>query len=425
MRILVITPYYAPDLGASAGLYEMLCQELVCLGHEVSVISAVPHYPTGRVSSDFKGRLIQREKCRGVDVTRVWVPSLNRSNLGQRLLIFLCYQLLAVFVGMRRRYEVVIASNPAFEVALPLLYLGFVWGKRVIYSVHEIYPDVGVKLGIFRNRAVIAAIDWMERLCFRRAAYVRVISEGYKKSLEARGVPESKLVVIGDWINTDFVRPQPRRNAFSAEWGLDDLFVVMYAGNIGPTQGLESVVETAQLLAAKPSIRFVFVGEGASKAGLEALAKSRGLKNILFAPFQAREVLPQVLATADVSLVTLKEGLAANSVPSKFFSILASGRPVIASVDPDSDISALVRASQCGVVAEPENPHALADKILDLSHDVTRRDWFGENGRNYVSRFRSKRQAAERFQSLIVSSPSPTKQPAVKPVQEGQVVRDG
>jgi putative colanic acid biosynthesis glycosyltransferase WcaI len=425
VRILVITPFYAPDLGPSAALYEMLCEELVRLGHEVSVISAVPHYPTGRVSKDFRGHLVQRENRRGVDVTRVWVPSVDRSKLSQRLLSFMCYQLLAAFIEIRRRYDVVIVTNPAFEVALPLFLLGFVRRKRVIYSVQEIYPDVGIKLGIFRHRAVISFVEWMERFCCNRAAYVHVISEGYKRALEAKGIPSSKLTVIWDWIDTDFVRPLPRRNAFSARWGLDDLLVVMYAGNIGPTQGLESVVQAAQLLAGEASICFVFVGDGTAKAELEQSVRSKGLKNILFIPFQPREMLTQVLATADISLVALKKGLGADSVPSKFYSILASGRPVVAAVDSDSDISSLIRESQCGMIAEPENPSALVSAILDLARDASLRGYFGENGRNFVSNFRSKGQAAERFQELLLSTSDHQKKLIEKVAPENQAASHG
>ena len=410
MRILVITPFYAPDLGPSAALYEMLCEELVQLGHEVSVISAAPHYPTGRASEDFRGHLVQREHRRGVDVTRVWVPSVDRSKLSQRLLSFLCYQLLAAFAGIRRRYDVVIVSSPAFEVALPLLLLGFARRKRVIYSVHEIYPEVGTKLGIFRHRAVIRLVEWMEQFCCNRAASIRVISEGYKRALETKGIPSGKLSVIWDWVDPDFVRPLPRRNAFSTQWGLDQRLVVMYAGNIGPTQGLESVVEAAQLLASEPSIRFVFVGDGTSKAELEQSVRSKGLHNVLFIPFQPREMLPQVLATSDISLVALRKGLGADSVPSKLYSILASGRPVVAAADSDSDIASLIRESQCGMVTQPENPGALARAIRKLACDASLRDYFGENGRRFALNFCSKTQAAKRFQELLLSTSNPRKQ---------------
>jgi colanic acid biosynthesis glycosyl transferase WcaI len=409
MRILVLTPYYAPDLGASASLYEMLCEELVRLGHHVSILSAVPHYPTGRVPAEFRGRLIQRETRNGVEVTRIRIPSLDRAKPGFRLLGFLWFQCFASVVSWRRKTDLLIASNPAFEIALPLAILAFLRRTPFIYSVHEIYPDIGVKLGLFRNRAIIWLLQTMERLCCRRAAYVRVISEVYKTALEGPDIPGSKLVVVGDWTDTDFIRPLPRRNDFSARCGLDDHFVVLYAGNIGPTQGLEKLLEAARLLEHEPRFRFLIVGEGADKDELQCCAQRLKLQNIVFLPFQRREILPEVLATGDVSLVSLKKGLATDSVPSKLFTILASGRPVVAVVDPGSDIAKAIQEAQCGTTVEPENTRALADALLELLSKEHLRKLWGENGRAYVLNFRSKTAAAEKFQDLaaaIVHLPS-------------------
>jgi colanic acid biosynthesis glycosyl transferase WcaI len=403
MRVLVVTPYYAPDFGPSAALYEMLCENLVRLGCEVSVISAVPHYPTGSVSAEFRGHLLQREQRRGVDVTRVWVPSINRARLGMRLWGFLCYQLLATAVGLRRRYDVFIASNPALEVALPFLVLGCLRRKPIIYSVHEIYPDIGIKIGVFRHRPVIWLVDWMERFCLRFAACVRVLSEGYKKTLEAKGVRGSKLAVIHDWVDTDFIHALPRRNAFSSKWGLDGSFLVMYAGNIGPTQGLEQVVEAARLLAAEHSIRFVFIGDGAARNSLQQTAHDAGLSNIQFIPFQPRELLPVVLASADVSLITLRRGLATDSVPSKLYSILASGRPIIAATDAGTDAWNLILRAGCGLCVEPENPQALAQAVLKLYRDEMYRALLGASGRAYVVRQHSLTSAAREFYELLQS----------------------
>ena len=293
MHLLVITPYYAPDLGPSAALYEMVCEELVRLGYEVSVICAVPHYPTGRVAQEFRGKWFHREERNGVRVTRVWVPSIDRARLGLRALALACYQILASFAALRQNCDVVLASNPALEVFWPFLVLSVIRRKTCIFSVHEIYPDIGVKLGIFRHRPVIKAIDSMEHFCFRRSSYVRALSEGYRRSLETKGVPGYKLVVIWDWIDTDFIRPLPRRNEFSARWGLDGCFVVMYAGNCGPSQGLEQVVEAARLLNDQPAIRFVLVGDGAARNELEKLVQRASLNNVQFIPFQPRQLLPR------------------------------------------------------------------------------------------------------------------------------------
>jgi colanic acid biosynthesis glycosyl transferase WcaI len=401
MRVLLVTPFYAPDLGPSAALYEMLCEGLVHLGCEVSVISAVPHYPTGRVPKEFRGRLVQREQRKGVNVTRVWVPSVDRARLGRRLWGFFCFQFLAAAAGLTRRYDVLLASGPALEVLLPVLALGVLRRKPMIYSVHEIYPDIGVKLGVFRHPLVIKLVDWMERFCSRRAGYVRVISEGYKRVLESQGTPEWKLAVVSDWIDTDFIRPLPRRNSFSAQWGLDDRFVVMYAGNLGLTQGLEEVVEVARLLEDEPTIRIVLVGDGAAKGSLQESVARAGLANVQFIPFQDRELLPWVLASADVSLNTLKRGMGTDSVPSKCYSIMASGRPIIASVDQGSDTWELIQEADCGLCVEPGNPRALAGAILHLFRNGAFRARLAASGREYAVRRHSKPAAAEEFRKLL------------------------
>jgi colanic acid biosynthesis glycosyl transferase WcaI len=418
VRILLLTPFYAPDLGPSASLYEMLSEELVRLGHEVSVISAVPHYPSGRVPDGFRGRWARREQRNGVDVTRVWVPSVDRSRLALRLLGFLCYQVLAACAALHRRCDVVIASSPAFEIALPLFVLAFLRRLPLLYSVHEMYPEVGVALGIFRWRALIRLVDWLERRCCRRAALVRVLSEGYRKMLRAKGLPSEKLAVIWDWVDPDFIRPLPRRNSFSMRWGIEDAFVVMYAGNLGPTQGLETVLEAAELLAGETSIRFVLVGDGASRADLEKRANAKGLTNVLFAPFQPRALLPEVLASANVSLLTLKKGLGADSVPSKLYSILASSRPVVAAVDEGTDIAKLVNEAGCGLRIPPEDPEALRDAVLELRRDPEKCKWMSENGRDYVMVCGSKQWAAERFDELLRLAAPPQKPPVREDVPE-------
>jgi colanic acid biosynthesis glycosyl transferase WcaI len=403
VRVLVLTAFYAPDLGANAALYEMLCEELVHLGCDVSVISAVPHYPTGRVAKEFRGRLVQRERRQGVDVTRVWVPSVDRARLSMRLLGFICFQVLAAAVGLTRRYDVLVAGGPALESLLPLLALGVLRRKPVIYSIHDIYPDVGVKLGIFRHRPVIKAIDWMERQCCQRASYVRVLSEGHRRVLESKATPESKLRVIWDWVDTDFIHPLPRRNAFAAQWGLDTQFVVMYAGNLGLTQGLEQLVEAARLLMEEPTIRIVLMGDGAAKGSLQQSVERAGLGNVQFIPFQERELLPWVLASADVSLIMLKTGMGRDSVPSKCYSIMASGRPIIASVDQGSDTWHMIQQVGCGLCVEPGSPRALAAAILELFRNDARRARFGALGRAYVVERHSKSHAGEEFHRLALA----------------------
>ena len=404
MRVLFVTPYYAPDLGPSAALYEMLCEGLVRMGCTVSLVCAVPHYPTGSVASGYRNRLVWREDRNGVDVTRVWVPSVDRRRLAFRLLSFACYQVLAAIVALGRRHDVLFVSGPALETYFPFFVLNLLLRRPAIYSVHELYPDIGVKLGYFRRRPVIWAIDWMERWCCRKARFVRAGSDGYKKQLAAKGVPRLKLHVICEWADTAFLQPMPRKNLFSARWDLDRPFVVMYAGNLGSTQGLEYVVEAARLLADQLSIRFVLLGDGFARPSLQESVKRAGLTNVQFVPLQPREILPLVLASADVLLNTVKKGFGTDTVPSKLYSIMASARPVIAAIDSGTDTWDLIQRAQCGVTVEPDNPRALTEAILELYRDEARRTQLGANGRSYVTRYHSKESACREFYKLLCAA---------------------
>lgn len=373
------------------------------MGHQVTVLCTVPHYPSGQVASDFRGRMVIREHRNGVEVIRIWVPSVDRSRLAQRMLAFLVFQLLATVVGIRHRCEVVIGANPALEIFLPFQTLGALRRRPRIYSVQDLYPDAGMKLGIFRSRAVIRFIKAIEDRCLKGSDYVRVISENFAQSVRARGIPDDRLALIFDWVDTDFIQPQPRNNAFSGEWGLDQHFMVQYAGNIGLSQGLESVVEAARMLAHEPRIHFAFVGDGAGKKQLQDAVEADGLRNIHFIPFQPRDRLPEVLASAGVATVTLKRGLGSDSVPSKLYSILASPRPVIASVDRDSDTSRLVNRARCGLWVPPQSPRRLSEAILALYEDKEMRTRLGRNGREYVVANHSRQIAAIQFDRLIRS----------------------
>lgn len=404
MRVLMIVPYYAPDLGPSAPLFTMLSVELVRRGHQVSVIAAVPHYPSGKVPEAYRGAGIRHSSEHGVEVVRVPVPSMNRSNLAQRLLQYICYQFGATWAGLYQRYDVVLAANPALWVWLPFATLAVARRRPAIFTVHDVYPDVGVTLGVFRHKPVIATVARLERFCLDHALAVRILSESFRPGLRALGVPDSKMALIYDWVDTDLIRPLPRDNAFACEQGLTDSFVVLYAGNIGFSQGLEHVLTAAQLLAEHRDLQFVIVGDGAGREQLGLQAQQMGLTNVRFLPFQPRPRLPEVLATADVSLVTLQHGIGSGSLPSKTFSIFASGRPLLASVDEGSEAWDMVERAGAGLCVPPENPSRLAEAILALRQDPERRERLGRNGRLWAERHHSPETAAKRFEKLMLDA---------------------
>ena len=290
MHILIVTPYYTPDFGPSAPMFSMLAESLVSSGYKVTVLAAVPHFPSGQVAQGFRKRLWRWEVINGVRVGRAWVPSGNRSNLVHRFLTFLVFQILVTVVGLNLQYDVLLITNPAIETGLPFALLGCIRRKPIIFGVWDVYPEVGVRMGLFRSRAVIRLVAFLEDFCLRRSDRIQVLGDGFVADLEHHRIPRSKIVVIPPWVDTELIKPMARQNSFSHEHNLDDKFVVLYAGNLGLSQGLETVLEAARNLSDRPEILFLMVGGGADKEQLVNLAA--GLNNVRFLPFQPRDQLP-------------------------------------------------------------------------------------------------------------------------------------
>ena len=401
MHLLLVTQYYRPDGGAAANLFALLSEELVKLGHQVTVLCGVPHYPSGQVPAQYRSDKVLSSNEAGVQVIRVPLPSLDRSKFSRRFLQFLIFQLQTVRYGRGLDYDVLLTHSPSLEVWLPYVILG-TWRKLpVVYSVHDVYPEAGVKMGIFSNRQIIYAVDRFEKYCLKNAIRIRILSRSFEEQLVQKGVDPSKVKLIYDWVDTETFKSIPKKNAFAQQYGLCDYFIVLYTGNLGHLQGLKSVLDAAKLLAGEPGLRFVFVGDGAARDELVETCRRDGLTNVKFIDYQPHELMPEVLASADVSLVSLKTGIAFEALPSKTFSILASGRPVIASLDHGSDAWNLVERSKGGLCVPPESPEELCKAIQSLKHDDNLRDEFAQSGLSYVLQHHSPHSAATSFESLL------------------------
>lgn len=407
-RILLLTLVFSPDGVSTAVLMTELAQDLQALGHRVTVLTTTPHYnvePEARAEQPLKrrwGRLLYESTCRDIPVYHAAMPRKSNRVEG-RLLDYIRFHAISTLAGLTVAgdYDVIVAPSPPLTIGLSAWLLGLVRGAPFVYNVQEIYPDLAVSLGLLRNRLLIRSMEWLERFVYARARTVVVISEWFRRRLLAKGVPAENLIVIPNFVDTEFLDLGKRENDFATAYELGGQFVILYAGNLGLAQSLETLIAASHRLTHLPDLRFLIVGDGARRAWLEAQITQRKLANVTLLPYQPRSVVPQIYASSDVCLVPLKKGTAQETLPSKIYTIMAAARPVLVSADPDSELAWIVKEADCGWSVPPDDAEALASVIADVYHHRAELHRKGKNGRDFVLACHSRRAVVEQYHQLI------------------------
>jgi colanic acid biosynthesis glycosyl transferase WcaI len=415
LRILVVILQYPPDVNSTGLLMEQVCRGLRALGHDLSVITTFPHYEKFRVWDEYRGKLLERSRHEGIDVLRLYVHARGeKQRMWNRLLSYLSFNVLATLAGVlsRRRYDVILCTNGGFFSGITAAAIATTKRIPFVLNVQDLYPDVPVMTGQLREGRAVAMLRLLERFMYRAAAHIAVISPAFERNLLAKHVPAHKISVVPNFVDTDFIRPLPRENAFSERHGLAGKFVVMHAGNVGYVYDLDTLLDAAALLKDEREIEFVVVGDGVMKPHLEARACTLGLENVRFLPFQPLAELPWLRATADVQVSLYKHGSAGNSMPSKVYEIMASGRPLLASAEEGSDVAGLVEATQCGLCVAPERADLLAAAVLRLYREPSLGQEMGARGRAHAERSYAAGVVIAQYEALLRQVAGCTAQPS-------------
>jgi colanic acid biosynthesis glycosyl transferase WcaI len=303
-----------------------------------------------------------------------------------------------------KRPDVVFLTSPPLPIAVPAALLGWLHGCPVILNLQDIIPEAAIHVGLLKNKKLIWVFEGLEKFAYRTATKISIIAHQFADNLIHKGVSPKKLVVIPNWVDTDFIQPEPKEDSyFRKAYQLTGKFVLMYSGNIGLTQGLETVVKAAKLLVHLPDLIVVVVGEEKAIGRLQKFAQELGATNVKVTLFQSRELLPQMLAAMDVGLVIQKQNVISFNMPSKIQPILASGRPIIASVPLNGTAAEVVRSSGGGLVVPPEDVNALAAAMQTLYENRERAEELGKCGRNYALENFSFEQALDSYENLFLS----------------------
>jgi glycosyltransferase involved in cell wall biosynthesis len=398
MRILLITHYFPPEIGApQARLFEM-AKTWVAEGHQVVVVTGFPNHPTGIIPPNYRGKRYMVEEMDGIEVHRNWVYATPNEGFIKKTAGHISFMLSAVFQSLLRvgRPDVILVSSPTFFSVFAAWFYSK-W-KRVpyVFDVRDLWPAAIVELGVLKNKLIIKTLETLELFLYRQAHHIVVVTESFKEDLVKRGIPADKVTFIPNGVDTNFFRPLPKVNATALKHGLHEKFVVAYMGAHGISHALENLLKVADRFRATPEVLFLFVGEGAAKAKLVSLAKEMDLPNVCFLTGQPKSSMPELWAAADVGVVPLKRvELFRGFIPSKMFEILAAERPVVASLE--GEAAAILERSGGALLVPPEDVDRLETAIRDLYQDRTRAIRMGKAGRQFVSRFFSRPNLARTY----------------------------
>lgn len=415
-HILVLSLVFPPDNVSTALIMGELSADLRAAGHDVTVVTTTPHYnrdsdaearqPLVRVC----GPLLYRSEFQGIRVLHVAMPR-KTGRVVSTLLAWTRFHVLSVIAALAlvRRVDIILAPSPPLTIGLCAWLLGCVYRAPFVYNVQELYPDIAIAIGAVRSRPLIKALFGLERFVYARARAVTVIAARMRTRVLEKGVSGAKVRLIPNFVDVDDMLPLPKANAFATEHRLERAFVVTYAGNIGPAQGLDVVLDAAALLPDEPDLVFLFVGEGAAKERLRASTRERALANVVFLEYQNYGLVPQIYAASDLCLVPLATNAGSDAIPSKVYRIMACARPVLACTDAASDLAELVAASGCGTVVPPGSPTALAAAIRQAKHDSAACAAMGDAGRAHVLAHYSRNAVSGQYAALVrevVGTPS-------------------
>lgn len=365
MRILFLTQWFDPE-PFFKGL--PFARALKDRGHDIQVLTGFPNYPGGKVYPGYRVRVFQREIMEGIPVTRVALyPSHDRSPI-RRILNYCSFAISASILGplLIGKVDVIYAYHPPGTIGLPALVMKFVKKAPVVYDIQDLWPDSVEASGMMNNKIVSWLIGGWCHLIYRLVNKIVVLSPGLKNALIERGVDKKKIEVIYNWCDDVEIICEQENLDPSDQEVFAGRFNIVFAGTMGTGQGLEAVIDAAEILKARQQeIQFVFIGGGTEVSNLRKRAKSKNLDNVIFLDKRPVSEIGKILKAADVLLVHLRDKpLYRIVIPSKTQAYMAVGKPILMCVRGDAEM--LVRKAGAGVCCIPEDPQSIAEGAYEL-----------------------------------------------------------
>ncbi len=387
MKLIFTNRFFYPDHSATSQLLSDLAFHLAKQGRDVHVITSRQRY-------DDPGAILPAsEIINDVHIHRVWTSRFGRTRLLGRALDYLTFYTSAAWRLWRlaRRDDVIVAKTDPPLISVVGAAVARLRRARLVNWLQDVFPEVAAKLGMqIMQSGLGRVVQQVRNASLKSATRNVVLGERMAEHLQEQGIASERIAVIHNWAEAGIRPVAPQENLLRAEWGLTDKFVVGYSGNMGRAHEFETILQAMEWLQEKggegenKTIVFLFIGGGHYRPWLEEQVKQRGLHNVIFKPYQPREILSESLCVPDVHLISLLPAMEGLIVPSKFYGIAAAGRPVLFIGDPQGEIGRIIQEADCGAAINIGEGKMLGERIMELYRSQKLRGRWGRNARKLL-----------------------------------------
>lgn len=402
MKIVIISHFFYPEIGApSARLYEM-SKVWADLGHEIHIVTCFPNHPTGVVPDKYKGKLYSFEVLNGLYIHRNYVYATPNKGFIKKTIGHISFMISSVVFSLSKIQEpdIILTSSPTFFS----MFSGYIYSllKKAdfVLEIRDLWPAAMIDLGVMKKNIITDILEMLELYMYKKCKKLVMVTHSFKENVVRRGIPEDKVYVITNGVNEQIFYPRPKNNALIDKFGIYGKFIISYIGAHGLSQNLKTILYVAKELSFLNDIVFVFVGEGAEKDDLKIIAKKENIGNIMFLDSYPKEMMPDIYCISDISLIPLKNvEIFQTFIPSKIFELLACGIPIVASVNGES--ANLLKQSKASIVVEPDNVKQISLAIRHLYNNRVELVNMAKNGPYFVRKNYSRFKLANDYLQIL------------------------
>lgn len=404
MKVLFLSHYFPPEVNAPATRTYEHCKVWVEQGHDVTVVSCVPHHPMGRAYPGYRNRFYQVEYKEGIRIVRVLTYITANEGFIKRTFNYIVFMLASILLApFLAKADVVVSTSPQFFNGLAGYFVSRIKRAKWVLEIRDLWPESIVAVGALKNAKAVRVLEWIERFVYRKADHIVPVTRAFKQHIVNCGADEEKVTVVRNGVDLGMFGSDTQYDlAFARELGIEGKFVAAYVGTHGMAHGLEVILDAAESLLGVPEIVFLMVGEGAEREKLLGEKERRKLSNVIMLGQQPKADMPKIWSVTNVSLVLLRKlDIFKTVIPSKIFESMAMGRPIILGVE--GEVADIIDESGAGVCIEPESAEALVVAVRELQSNKDRYQRLSTAGRPFVTSNFDRTALAKTMLSVIES----------------------